>query len=228
MKFADDTVVLGLISCNNEQAYVNQVADLALWCQSNNLALNVSKTKEMVVDFRRKQGSGYTPLTINDEPVERVSSFKYQGVHLTEDLTWNLQTEHLISVSRQQLYFLRWLRRFKVSTSILKTFYSSAVECPHWVYLCLVWKQHCSGASRTAKISAFSRAGCQSVLFFILPYLIFIEYASIAGLHRADCYLLFNFTICVHVTNKALEVVLEQAAMFMLFSLSIWYLQSCT
>ena len=50
IKFADDTVVLGLISQNNEQPYQNQVADLALWCQSNNLALNVNKTKEMVVE----------------------------------------------------------------------------------------------------------------------------------------------------------------------------------
>ena len=57
IKFFDDTVVLGLISGNNKQPYQNHVADLALWCQSNNLALNV-KTKEMVVDFRRKQERG--------------------------------------------------------------------------------------------------------------------------------------------------------------------------
>ncbi len=47
-EFADNMVVLGLISKNNKQAYLNQVADLALWSQSNNLTLNVNKTKEMV------------------------------------------------------------------------------------------------------------------------------------------------------------------------------------
>lgn len=128
LKFADDTVVLGLISNNNETAYLNEVDDLALWCQSNNLALNVSKTKEMVVDFRKVQSRAYTPLTISGEPVERVSNYKYLGVHLTEDLSWSQHTQHLTAKSRQRLYFLRLLRKFKVSTPILTTFYSSAVE----------------------------------------------------------------------------------------------------
>ena len=49
----------------------------------------------MVVNLRQKQDSGYTPLTISGEPVERVPSFKYPGVHLTEDLTWTLHTQHV-------------------------------------------------------------------------------------------------------------------------------------
>ena len=60
LKFADDTVVMGLIRNNNEQAYANQVEEVATWCQSNNLTLNVNKTKEMVVDYRRQQRSSYT------------------------------------------------------------------------------------------------------------------------------------------------------------------------
>ena len=45
IKFADDTTVLGLITHNNETAYREDVRDLAVWCQDNNLSLNVSKTK---------------------------------------------------------------------------------------------------------------------------------------------------------------------------------------
>ena len=29
------------------------VRDLAVWCQDNNLSLNVSKTKELIVDYRK-------------------------------------------------------------------------------------------------------------------------------------------------------------------------------
>ncbi len=44
IKFADDTVVLGLISNNYETAYLDEVERLTLWCQDNCLSLNVSKT----------------------------------------------------------------------------------------------------------------------------------------------------------------------------------------
>ncbi len=52
IKFADDTVVLGLISNDDETAYLDEVERLTSWCQDNCLSLNVSKTKELFVDFR--------------------------------------------------------------------------------------------------------------------------------------------------------------------------------
>ena len=55
IKFADDMTMVGLITGNDETAYREEVSDLAVCCQNNNLTLNISKTKEMVVDYR-KQG----------------------------------------------------------------------------------------------------------------------------------------------------------------------------
>ena len=40
IKFVDDTTVVGLITDNDETAY-RYVRDLAVWCQDNNLSLNV-------------------------------------------------------------------------------------------------------------------------------------------------------------------------------------------
>lgn len=51
-----------------------EVEQLATWY--NNLSLNVEKTKEMVVDFR-KGCSVHPPLTINGTAVESVSSTKF-------------------------------------------------------------------------------------------------------------------------------------------------------
>ncbi len=53
IKFADDTTVVGLIRNNDEMQYREEVAQLAEWCGANNLSLNVGKTKEVVMDFRR-------------------------------------------------------------------------------------------------------------------------------------------------------------------------------
>ncbi len=61
VKFADDTVVLGLVSNNDEAAYLHEVERLTSWCQDNCLSLNVSKTKELIVDFRKRQQQPYTP-----------------------------------------------------------------------------------------------------------------------------------------------------------------------
>ncbi|KAK3553086.1 hypothetical protein QTP86_031354, partial [Hemibagrus guttatus] len=44
-----------IISKNDESAYREEVQQLTAWCKAKNLSLNVDKTKEMVVDFRRAQ-----------------------------------------------------------------------------------------------------------------------------------------------------------------------------
>ncbi len=102
VKFADDTVVLGLISNNDEAAYLDEVERLTSWCQDNYLSLNVSKTKELIVDFRKRQQWPYTPLMISGIPVERVSSFKYLGVNISEDLTRTAHIQTQVKKARQR------------------------------------------------------------------------------------------------------------------------------
>ncbi len=127
IKFADDTTVIGLITDNDETAYREEVSTLTKWCQENHLSLNIDKTKELVVDYRR-QSREHTPITIDKTPVERVSSFKFFGVHITEDLTWSAHTDAVLKKAHQHLFFLRRLRKFGTSPSILRSFYTCTVE----------------------------------------------------------------------------------------------------
>ncbi len=127
VKFADDTTVIGLITDNDEMAYRVEVSTLTKWCQENHLSLNIDKTKELVVDFRR-QSREHTPITIDKTPVERVNSFKFLGVHITEDLTWSAHTDAVLKKSHQCLFLLRRLRKFGMSPSILRSFYTCTVE----------------------------------------------------------------------------------------------------
>ncbi len=127
VKFADDTTVIGLITDNDETAYREEVSTLTKWCQENHLSLNIDKTKELVVDFRR-QSREHTPITIDKTPVERVNSFKFLGVHITEDLTWSTHTDAVLKKAHQRLFFLRRLRKFGMSPSILRSFYTCTVE----------------------------------------------------------------------------------------------------
>ncbi len=45
VKFADNTTVIGLIENNNEVAYREEIQNLTAWCDTNNLVLNIRKTK---------------------------------------------------------------------------------------------------------------------------------------------------------------------------------------
>jgi hypothetical protein len=83
-KFADDTTVVGLITDNNETAYREEVIDLAMWCQDNSLSFNVIKTKEMIVDYRKKR-TDHASILIDRAVVEQVESFKFLHVHITNN-----------------------------------------------------------------------------------------------------------------------------------------------
>ncbi|KAI4873905.1 hypothetical protein NFI96_008067 [Prochilodus magdalenae] len=127
IKFADDTTIVGQISNNNKEAYREEVSFLTHWCRESNLSLNANKTKELIVDFR-KQERVHTPITINRATVERVSSFKFLSVHITEELTWTEHTTRVVKKAQQRLFFLRRQRRFGMDPRILRTFYTCTVE----------------------------------------------------------------------------------------------------
>jgi hypothetical protein len=80
-----------LITNNDKTAYREEVSALGVWCQENNLTLNVNKTKELIVDFRKQQRE-HPPIHIDRTVVEKVESFKFLGVHITDKLKWSTHT----------------------------------------------------------------------------------------------------------------------------------------
>ncbi|XP_044068938.1 uncharacterized protein LOC122883900 [Siniperca chuatsi] len=117
IKFAVDTLVVGLISDNKEKVYLTHL--------ENNLS--VSKNKEMIVDFGRRQGRNYQPLRIKGVLVEREDSFRYLCVCITEDLSWSSHISTLVRKAHQRLYHLRHLRDYRLPLKVLKTFYTCTV-----------------------------------------------------------------------------------------------------
>ena len=97
-KFADKTT-----PWSGSYQEVMSVADIVV---TNNLQLNTRKNMEVMVDFRRSRVD-HTPLFINGDSVERVSSFKFLGVHISKDLTWSLNTMVITKRAQQKLHFQR-------------------------------------------------------------------------------------------------------------------------
>ena len=144
---------------NDESKYREEVEHLYQWCRENNLCINVKKNKEMVVDFRRDKRP-LPPLHIGGAAVEVVSSFRYLGVYISNDLTSGANTSRLVRKAHQRLYFLSPAR-----SSVLRSFYHCAVES----VLCtciIVCHGSCTAAERKALqrvVKAAQRTMCSSL-----------------------------------------------------------------
>ncbi|XP_058485984.1 uncharacterized protein LOC131459865 [Solea solea] len=63
-KFADDTAIVGCIKSGNEDEYRELIQDFVKWCDNNHLLLNTTKTREIVVDFRRSRFTYFIEIQI--------------------------------------------------------------------------------------------------------------------------------------------------------------------
>ena len=146
IKFADNTTV---ITNNNETAYREEVRDLAMWCQDNNLSLNVIKTKEMIVDYR-KWRTEHAHILIDGAVVEQDESFKFLlGVHITNKCSWSKHTQTVVKRARQSLFPPRRLKRFGLGPQILKKSYSFTIK--NILTGCITfWYSNCSAYDRKA------------------------------------------------------------------------------
>ncbi|KAL0153934.1 hypothetical protein M9458_050765, partial [Cirrhinus mrigala] len=127
LKFADDTILIGLINDGDKSAYRQEVKELAVWCSHNNLELNTFKTVEMTVDFRRNPPA-LPPLTIMDSTVTSVETFRFLGTTITQNLKWDNHIDLIVKKAQQRLYFLRHLRKFNLPKELLKQCYSVIIE----------------------------------------------------------------------------------------------------
>ncbi|XP_076843384.1 E3 ubiquitin-protein ligase TRIM47-like isoform X1 [Brachyhypopomus gauderio] len=125
-KFSDDTAIVGCVRNGQEMEYRSLIEDFVVWCKANHLQLNITKTKEMCIDFRRSRPS-QQPVSIDGVNVEMVKAYKFLGVHLDERLDWSVNTDHLYRKAQSRLYFLRRLASFRICQKLLLMFYQSVV-----------------------------------------------------------------------------------------------------
>ena len=86
-KFSDDSAVVGCIRDGQGGEYRALVDNFVEWSGKNHLLLNVDKTREMVIDFRRK-GTAPQPLCILGGDVDMVEEYRYLGVNIDNRLNW--------------------------------------------------------------------------------------------------------------------------------------------
>ena len=79
------------------------------------------------MDFR-KHRKDHTPLFINREREETVTTFGFLGTHIFGDLSWTHHIKALVEKAQQRVHFLRFLRKNNLDKK-LQVFYHSSVKC---------------------------------------------------------------------------------------------------
>ena len=125
-KYADDTALVARC-INDDRAYRCEVERFTTWCNDNFLELNVSKTKEMIVDFR-KSAVEHPPLYIAEQLVDRVTEYKYLGTILDDKFTFASNITCAYKKVCSRVYFVRQLRKLNVNGTILDLFYKSVIS----------------------------------------------------------------------------------------------------
>lgn len=97
------------------------------WCDESFLQINVDKTKEMCIDFRRQPPVPHCS-TIHNQTVEVVSSYEYLGTIIDNMLKFDVNCDMLCKKGQQRLFCLRKLAKFQVDRSLMKMFYCAFIE----------------------------------------------------------------------------------------------------
>jgi len=128
------------------------------WCGLNHLLLNIAKTKELVVDFR-KQPTHPKPVSIRGTEVDIVEEKKYLGVHIDNKMDWTINTEALYKKGQSRLYFLQRLKSFNVCKTMLQMFYHSVVASVIF-YAVVCWGSRVKAADVNRLNKLIRKAGC--------------------------------------------------------------------
>ena len=81
------------------------MVELTERCNRNYLELNVTKSKELIIDFGREKIS-MDPTVIRGQPVEMVENYKYLGTIINSKLDWTSNIQASCKKANQHMYFL--------------------------------------------------------------------------------------------------------------------------
>ncbi len=106
--------------------YQSNVDWLIKWCDDNYLIINTVKTEEVI--FGKPPNLQLPPVKIHDSDITQVSTYKYLGVMIDQNLTWTDHIDFTCKKIQQRIYFLRRLRSFGASAQIIFLFFTSVIQ----------------------------------------------------------------------------------------------------
>ena len=133
-KYVEDSTVFEICTQNSVSTIHESVTVIEKWSKENDMKINASKTKEMIIRFG-KGAESIPKISIDEYEIERVDHTKVLGVTLSSDLTWNLHIDGIVSKASKRLYMLYQLKRAGIRQEDLVRIYVSVIR-PVVEYAC--------------------------------------------------------------------------------------------
>ena len=140
--YADDTVIY-IIHSNVQialQLLQKDLNKLVEWCTDNKVTINCKKTKYCIYGMRsnvKRTKSLNTVLSLSNNRLDRVSSYKYLGFILDEHLNFNKHVSEMCNTISHKLYLMSRIRKFlttQACINIFKTMVLSVIEYGDIIY----------------------------------------------------------------------------------------------
>lgn len=131
--FADDTLLY--VSAKNADEAINKINEdlkhLLKWLNENQLKLNISKTKAMIISNKTNIEKSLHIL-LGDEKIDFVEEMKYLGIILDNKLNFNAHTEYLRGKIIKKYHVMR--RIDKKTTAYSQILLYKSLIAPHFEY----------------------------------------------------------------------------------------------
>ncbi len=136
-KYVDDTTLVSSGNAKMTDAIQYAASETHNWSSRNKMAINPSKTKEILFDFSKTQHS-VPPIVIDNKEIERVKCAKFLGVTLSADLSWETHIDNIYKKATQRVHYIKLLKRAGITPEEQVKVYLSIIR-PTMEYACQVW-----------------------------------------------------------------------------------------
>ena len=103
----DDTTAFEIIPRNSFSMLDVVVRETMTIVLKKRLKLNPKKCREMYVNFMKNSITAMRPISVGNQGVERVGSYKLLRVTISDDLKWKAHVEYVTDKAAKRLYALR-------------------------------------------------------------------------------------------------------------------------
>lgn len=139
--YADDSTVTvaGNTVSLIEDTLNNELEIVSDWCTQNKMALNIDKTKSMLITTSRKRLhlGEELKVTVNGQELENVQHEKLLGVVIDNDLTFKHHVDKVCGKVSRATALLRRIKHY-LNTDTRRKFYMAYIQ-PHVDYCITIW-----------------------------------------------------------------------------------------